>query len=148
MPHPPPPVPTIKTPKAADPITEIEVQWHSKSGITYQLRYTENLGTSWTILPTVYQGDGTLKSVVFPVSEGPRRFFTLIEHAPVGFNPIVAWDGSYVLLERFPLEPGNKHRLYRDGQLIADIQSDTLSFKDSGVSSGARPVYTAEAYGS
>lgn len=125
---------------------EIEIQWWSEQGVTYQLRYSDDLGSTWTLLPIVYQGDGTLKSVVFPANEAVERIFTFISQVPKGFNVVTAWDGTYVLLERSPFAPGDKHRIYRDGQLLGTINPNTLTFKDSTVVPGSRYTYTAQIY--
>lgn len=122
---------------------EIEVGFQTYPGYRYQLAYSPNL-IAWIVLPKFYEGDGTLKSEVFVTSE-ERRYWRVLQHTPKGFDVVTAWDGSYVLLERKPHGPGDRHRIYRDNQLLGTIEPNVLSFKDSPVPAGSH-TYSAEIF--
>ena len=125
-------------------MSEIIVPFQTYAGGQYQLEWTEDFVT-WTRLPKIYQGDGTIQTEVFPVNQGARRFYRLYGTQPQkGFSVITAWDGSYVLLERTPFAVGDPCNLFRNGQQIASMGPTSLSFKDTGVSSGGRYVYTLQ----
>lgn len=134
-------------------IDGIQIQFQTYVGVTYQIEYSSDLLT-WSLLPTVYQGDGTIKSVDIS-STHPKLFYRMREtfyesSEPFNLQAYAAFDGSYVLLEwlRFtsiPVSPTAHWKISRDNQPLTTAPISAVSYKDSGVPAG-RHTYTVGFY--
>lgn len=127
-----------------DPVTEHQIFFQTSPGKRYQFQESVDL-VSWTTLPTFYEGDGTLKSAVFP-NTGIKRNFRMLEHLnestePANLLAYAAIDGTYVLLEwtkvtSVPLSPTAHWQITRDGQNRATALIPATSYKDTPVTPG------------
>lgn len=138
---------------AADPVDGIEIQFQTYAGVTYQIEYSSDFVT-WSLLPTIYQGDGTIKSASIH-SDHPKLFFRMREKfyessEPYKLQAYAAFDGTYVLLEwtKFTSTPqsATAHwKISRDNQQVTTVPISAVSYKDLGVSPGPH-TYTVGFY--
>lgn len=57
--------------------TSVKLSWHTQEGMDYMIETSTDL-TGWAELPTIYTGDGNIKTVTLPKG-GPARFFRIVE---------------------------------------------------------------------
>lgn len=123
---------------ATDLVDGIEIQFQTYVGVTYRIEYSPDMVT-WSLLPTVYEGDGTIQSASIS-STHPRLYFRMRESfyessEPWHLQAIAAWDGSYILLEwvkftSIPSSPTAHWRITKDGQQLTTVPVTAIGYKD------------------